>query len=399
MFPAMARRISSGVAGDPSRRKAAAATIWPGVQKPHWKPPCSAKDRLRSASSSLSPSTVTTSDSTRQARTRQARRGESPTSTVQEPHSPRPQASLAPVRPSWSRSTLSKVVAPSAFTSRSMPFTRKRISDVVGASSSRFSTEYTIYSSLLDGSRPSHLEAEQGDRPLPRHRPQLRRGKPRVGEVLEVVDELGFVAEGIVGPEEETVGSDRRAGAGERGNRPRHRVVVERSKAFEHPRLPGQSPEAGEDERDRFTEVGNDEPQGAEPLDGAGEHEAERRQGVLEGRAHEPRQVVTLEPGSGPSAHRVEQHRRSSAIELLEHRHETRVVQLLPAHRTAEGVPDDRREPGGTLDLGEALVDVGKGKRREGAEAPRVLLADVGELVVEHPSGVLGVFPRGEVGL
>ncbi len=119
-------RISSGVGFGLERRSPSAAMICPGVQYPH----CMASSlrnacwTFPSSSPFIRPSMVVIScPSASSARIRQAYRGRSSTSTVQDPHSPRSQPGFVPVRPAFSRKTVSRVSRGSALRLSARPFT------------------------------------------------------------------------------------------------------------------------------------------------------------------------------------------------------------------------------------------------------------------------------------
>ena len=91
----------------------------PGVQKPHWTPPCSRKAAWSGLSSSpvARPSTVVTSlPSAWSARYEQLFTGSPSSSIMQAPHSESSQPSFAPVRPTASRTAASRLVPGSSST-------------------------------------------------------------------------------------------------------------------------------------------------------------------------------------------------------------------------------------------------------------------------------------------
>src|SRR5579872_4443082 len=112
MFPAIRWRISSRLGAGRSATRATALTIWPGVQYPH----CTASARTNAATSgwSRSPSIVVTSSLTRWASVMHESVGRPPTSTVQAPQWPSPQAVLVPVSPISSRKTSAREAPASA---------------------------------------------------------------------------------------------------------------------------------------------------------------------------------------------------------------------------------------------------------------------------------------------
>jgi hypothetical protein len=126
-LPIMYSRTSSGVGEGVSASSAVAATTWPGVQMPHWKPPHSRKARCTrdsSPSGPASPSTVVISRSaTMPTGTRQADISRPSTRMLQAPHTPTPHPSLVPVRPRSSRRTSSTGRAGGVRTDRVRPLT------------------------------------------------------------------------------------------------------------------------------------------------------------------------------------------------------------------------------------------------------------------------------------
>src|SRR5204863_5910982 len=103
-LPAMACRMRSGVGSGSASTSAAAETIWPGVQKPHW----SASERTNASTSgwSRSPSIVVTSRSpTVCTSVMHASAGSPASSTVQAPQWPSAAATFVPISPMSSRST------------------------------------------------------------------------------------------------------------------------------------------------------------------------------------------------------------------------------------------------------------------------------------------------------
>src|SRR5919198_388911 len=103
-LPAIACRISSCFGLGFAATSAEAETIWPGVQKPHWR--ASARTNAATSGCSRSPSIVVTSRSpTVCASVMHDRAGMPSRSTVQAPQWPSPQAIFVPVRPRSSRRT------------------------------------------------------------------------------------------------------------------------------------------------------------------------------------------------------------------------------------------------------------------------------------------------------
>ncbi len=118
-FPESAMRTSSSLGLGVARSRAVAEMSIPGVQKPHWTPPCSRNAACSGLSSppAASPSIVVTSrPSAWSARYEQAFTGLPSSSIMQAPHSESSQPSFDPVRPTASRTASSSDVPGSSST-------------------------------------------------------------------------------------------------------------------------------------------------------------------------------------------------------------------------------------------------------------------------------------------
>src|SRR5436189_3089656 len=103
-LPDIACLTSSEVGSGRASTSAAAETIWPGVQKPHWR--ASARTNASTSGCSARPSIVVTSRSpTVWTSVMQESTGTPSSWTVQAPQCPSPQAIFVPVRPRSSRKT------------------------------------------------------------------------------------------------------------------------------------------------------------------------------------------------------------------------------------------------------------------------------------------------------
>ena len=125
-LPESASRISSSVGSDVRRRRSAAATTNPGVQKPHCTAPASANASWTGwrAPSAASPSTVTTScPSACAASTRHEQTSSPSRRTEHEPHSPCSQAFFDPGSASRSRSVVRRLSPAQTSVSWRSPFT------------------------------------------------------------------------------------------------------------------------------------------------------------------------------------------------------------------------------------------------------------------------------------
>ncbi|CAM5649506.1 hypothetical protein SALBM311S_07623 [Streptomyces alboniger] len=110
-LPQRAWRVSSSVGAWLPSSRSWTVIAMPGMQKPHWTAPQAARARWTSegSPSTASPSTVRTSlPAVVAAGTRQEATSRPSTWTLQAPHSPCEQPSLAPARPRRSRSTYSR---------------------------------------------------------------------------------------------------------------------------------------------------------------------------------------------------------------------------------------------------------------------------------------------------
>src|ERR671930_155510 len=118
----MACRMRSWVGSGSASARAAADTIWPGVQKPHWS--ASARTNASASGGSGSPSIVVTSRSPTVCTNVMHESTGTPSSwTVQLPQWPSPQAIFVPVSPSGPRSVSARVWPTGASTSYLAPFT------------------------------------------------------------------------------------------------------------------------------------------------------------------------------------------------------------------------------------------------------------------------------------
>src|SRR5918999_5270861 len=116
-------RISSRLGDGFAATSAAAETICPGVQKPHWS--ASARTKASTSGWSCSPSIVVTSPGpTVWTSVRQESTGTPSSCTVQAPQCPSLQATFVPVSPSSSRSTSASEVPTAASTACASPLTR-----------------------------------------------------------------------------------------------------------------------------------------------------------------------------------------------------------------------------------------------------------------------------------
>ncbi|HYX88240.1 MAG TPA: molybdopterin cofactor-binding domain-containing protein, partial [Gaiellaceae bacterium] len=121
-FPAIAWRTRSRESSGSASTSAAAETIWPGVQKPHWS--ASARTKASTSGWSRSPSIVVTSrPSTVCTSVIQESTGTPSSWTVQAPQWPSPQAIFVPVRPSSPRRVSASVRPTGGSTSYSAPLT------------------------------------------------------------------------------------------------------------------------------------------------------------------------------------------------------------------------------------------------------------------------------------
>src|SRR4029453_9886255 len=120
----MACRPPSGVGSGSASTSAAAETIWPGVQKPHWS--ASARTNASTSGWSRRPSIVVTSRSpTVWTSVMHESTGTPSSCTVQAPQWPSLQATFVPVRPRSSRSVSARVrPTGGSATSSTAPFTR-----------------------------------------------------------------------------------------------------------------------------------------------------------------------------------------------------------------------------------------------------------------------------------
>src|SRR5947208_7697376 len=122
-LPAIAWRTRSGVRFGSASTSAAAETIWPGVQNPHWS--ASARTNASTSGWSRRPSIVVTSRSpTVWTSVMHESTGTPSNCTVQAPQWPSAHATFVPVRPRSPRSVSASVWPTGASTLYTPPFTR-----------------------------------------------------------------------------------------------------------------------------------------------------------------------------------------------------------------------------------------------------------------------------------